>query len=52
MPRTIDRRTALRGLGTAIALPWMEAMAPSLRAQCQAEGLDFAKAFPPPPQRP
>jgi hypothetical protein len=26
--RTLSRRTVLRGLGTAIALPWLEAMAP------------------------
>ncbi len=25
----ISRRTALRGLGTAVALPWLEAMTPS-----------------------
>lgn len=31
MPRTdqISRRTVLRGLGTAIALPWLEGMAPA-----------------------
>ncbi len=29
MSRRLDRRTALRGLGTAMALPWLEAMAPS-----------------------
>jgi hypothetical protein len=28
----ISRRTALRGLGTALALPWLEAMAPALAA--------------------
>jgi hypothetical protein len=27
---TINRRTALRGLGTAIALPWLESMLPSI----------------------
>ena len=27
--RQITRRTALRGLGTALALPWLEAMAPA-----------------------
>ena len=26
--RPIDRRTMLRGMGTAMALPWLEAMAP------------------------
>ena len=29
--RQISRRTVLRGLGTAIALPWLEAMAPPRR---------------------
>ncbi len=28
-PRYISRRTVLRGLGTAVALPWLEAMAPA-----------------------
>ena len=28
-PGPVSRRTVLRGLGTAIALPWLEAMAPS-----------------------
>ena len=28
-PRRISRRTVLRGLGTAVALPWLEAMAPA-----------------------
>lgn len=27
--KAIDRRTVLRGLGTAVALPWLEAMSPS-----------------------
>ena len=27
--RPIDRRTVLRGMGTAMALPWLEAMAPT-----------------------
>ena len=30
--RRLSRRTVLRGLGTAIALPWLEAMAPAVRA--------------------
>jgi len=30
--RTIPRRTILRGLGTALALPWLDAMAPALTA--------------------
>src|SRR3954447_16478174 len=28
MTRRIDRRTVLKGLGAAVALPWLEAMAP------------------------
>jgi hypothetical protein len=31
-PRYISRRTALRGAGAAIALPWLEAMAPAVLA--------------------
>ena len=40
MPRTqpISRRTVLRGLGTAVALPWLEAMAAT---GCDALGLDW-----------
>ncbi len=30
--KPISRRTILRGLGTAVALPWLEAMAPSIRS--------------------
>src|SRR5262245_65209083 len=29
MHRPISRRTVLRGLGTAVALPWLDAMAPA-----------------------
>jgi hypothetical protein len=29
MSRSIDRRAVLRGLGTAVALPWLEAMSPT-----------------------
>lgn len=32
MPRRLSRRTLLRGLGTAIALPWLEAMGPVAHA--------------------
>lgn len=32
MNTLITRRTALRGLGTAIALPWLEAMTPAITA--------------------
>ena len=28
MSRPLSRRTVLRGLGTAVALPWLEAMSP------------------------
>ena len=36
MSRRLDRRTALRGLGTAMALPWLEAMAPSTLSRAAA----------------
>ena len=32
MNRVISRRTALKGLGTAIALPWLEGMTSALQA--------------------
>ena len=35
--RQLNRRTVLRGAGTAIALPWLEAMAPISRAAVAAE---------------
>src|SRR5262245_45601868 len=34
----LSRRTMLRGLGTAIALPWLEAMAPAAGAAAQQAG--------------
>ena len=38
--KQLDRRTVLRGLGTAIAMPWMEAMAPhSLTRSVSASSL-------------
>ena len=38
-PAKLSRRTVLRGLGTAIALPWLEAMAPvSVRADGPGSG--------------
>jgi hypothetical protein len=41
MTKPIPRRTVLRGLGTALALPWLEAMAPLLPpARARAAGLD------------
>jgi Protein of unknown function (DUF1552) len=33
----LDRRTVLRGLGAAVALPWLEAMAPLRRARAAPE---------------
>ena len=41
----IPRRTFLRGLGTVLALPALEAMAPPLRALAATEKLD-PKVFP------
>ena len=35
----ISRRTVLRGVGTAVALPWLEAMAPNTaRAAAKSKG--------------
>jgi hypothetical protein len=31
MPKPISRRTVLRGIGAAVALPWLDAMAPAAR---------------------
>src|SRR5947209_3323419 len=36
--RRISRRTALRGLGVAVALPWLEAMGPATAWAGRAEG--------------
>lgn len=36
MPRPLDRRTVLKGLGAAVALPWLEAMAPAAPAAAKA----------------
>lgn len=41
----ISRRTALRGLGTAIALPWLEAMQPAARALAANSGAPRRMAF-------
>lgn len=41
MRQPISRRTVLRGLGTAVALPWLEAMVP---AKLLAAGLDSPAA--------
>lgn len=38
----VDRRTALRGLGTAIALPWLEAMVPGAAPVARAAGIAVA----------
>ena len=37
MLRPISRRTVLKGLGTAIALPWLEAMLPAVSLAARAE---------------
>src|SRR6202034_1656688 len=43
---TLSRRTILRGVGTAIALPWLEAMTPgSLRAASSATKAPTRMAF-------
>jgi hypothetical protein len=39
MMQPISRRTALKGLGTAIALPWLEAMTPSFLFADERRGL-------------
>ena len=41
----ISRRTVLRGLGTAIALPWLEAMRPAARALASNSGAPRRMAF-------
>ncbi len=44
--KTLSRRTALRGLGAAMALPWLEAMAPgSSRAASPAAGPPTRMAY-------
>ena len=43
----ISRRTALRGLGTALALPWLEAMAPAQAAAGQPAPLRMAFLYVP-----
>jgi hypothetical protein len=49
--RRISRRTVLRGLGTAVALPWLEAMAPAadlaVKAASQASPLRMAFLYVP-----
>jgi hypothetical protein len=42
----IDRRTFLRGLGTAISLPFLDAMMPSLARQARAAGTSVTTMFP------
>ncbi len=39
----MSRRTVLRGMGAAIALPWLEAMAP---IAARADAVDRARAIP------
>jgi hypothetical protein len=41
----ISRRTVLRGLGTAVALPWLEAMAPAAGAAAKAGKPPVRMAF-------
>ncbi len=43
--KPIPRRTVLRGLGTALALPWLEAMAPTARAVGPAVAAPKRMAF-------
>src|SRR5436305_9954628 len=43
--RTISRRTVLRGLGTAIALPWLEAMGPVAALAGTAKAAPLRMAF-------
>jgi hypothetical protein len=38
MHRPISRRTVLKGLGTAVALPWLDAMAPAFSWAAPADG--------------
>lgn len=45
MRRPITRRTALRGLGVTIALPWLEAMTPRSRASGQPSSPPQRAAF-------
>src|SRR5438105_1418762 len=45
MSRQIDRRTALKGFGAAVALPWLEAMAPVASAAPAAAKLPLRAAF-------
>ncbi len=45
MPRSMDRRTALKGLGAAIALPWLEAMGPVASAAPAVAKLPVRAAF-------
>ena len=42
---TLSRRTMLRGLGTAMALPWLEAMGPVARAAVQGPTVPQRLAF-------
>jgi hypothetical protein len=43
--RRLSRRTVLKGLGTALALPWLEAMSSSVSAAPAATGLPKRMAF-------
>ena len=43
--KPIDRRTLLRGVGTSIALPWLDAMSPISRAAKAAENKPIRMLF-------
>jgi hypothetical protein len=43
--RPLERRTLLRGIGTAIALPWLEAMSPLSRAAKRADDKPIRMLF-------
>ena len=45
MPHRISRRTALKGLGTALALPWLESLASAAPAAGAAAGPPRRLAF-------
>ncbi|HEY2157323.1 MAG TPA: DUF1552 domain-containing protein, partial [Isosphaeraceae bacterium] len=43
--RVISRRTVLRGLGTSLALPWLEAMSPAIVRAAAAKETPLRMAF-------
>jgi len=48
MSRHLSRRTMLRGIGESIALPWLEAMGPTILAGGRNLGLRHGRFFKPP----